>query len=84
MRYLRNVKLSVGIGIAMDICVYCNKSVFKKSYQIDSKQNVLIVGYKEVVWNDNQLIKKIPIYYDSLIKDNVFTSLMKLKNKDNH
>jgi hypothetical protein len=33
----------------MDIRVYCNKSVLKKSYQIDSKQNVLIVGDKEVV-----------------------------------
>jgi len=59
MRYLCNVLLSVGISIAMDIRVYCNKSVFKKSYKIDSKQNVLIVGDKEVVvWSDNQLTKK--------------------------
>ena len=59
MRRLCNVLLSVGIGIALDIRVYCNTSVFKKSYKIDSKQNVQRVGDKEVVvWSDNQLTKK--------------------------
>ena len=49
----------IGIGISMDIRVYCNKSVLKKSYKIDSKQTVLIVGDKEVViWSDNQLTKQ--------------------------
>ena len=49
----------VGIGITMDIRVYCNKSVLNKSYKRDSKQNVLIVGDREVViWSDNQLTKK--------------------------
>ena len=43
----------------MDIRVYCNKSVLNKSYKIDSKQNLLIVGDKEVViWSDNQLTKE--------------------------
>jgi hypothetical protein len=51
--------LLVGIGITMDIRVYCNKSVLNKSYKIDSKQNLLIVGDKEVViWSDNQLTKE--------------------------
>ena len=77
-----NVQLSVGIGIAMDIRVYCSKSVFK---QIISDRFTTERTNKEVVVrSDNQLRKKNTIYNDSLIKDNVFISLMKLKNKDNH